>query len=223
MGFVISARIAGLAFLLYIAAGLSSLALTQMAGAGDGEIGEKLASMAANASLLRYAALLDLLCALCALILGAALFAMTSAHGVAAAAFAMSCRFIEASLIAASISEGLDVLDLAIEAPAAGEPMQSLASYALRSEVLLTSVFFAVGSLVFSVLFLRARSIPCTLAWLGVYASLILVIVLPLQLVGLLNDPRLAWAWAPMLAFEVPLGLWLLIVGVKSPDQRRRS
>ena len=221
MGFAITARIAGLAFLLYIAAGLSSLALTHIAGAGEGEIGERLASMAANASLLRYAALLDLLCALCALILGAAFFAMTSAHGVAAAAFAMSCRFIEAGLIAASLSESLDVLDLAVEAPAAGEPLQSLASFALRSEVLLTSVFFAVGSLVFAALFVRARSIPRALAWLGVIASLLLVFVLPLQLVGLLDDPRLAWAWAPMLAFEVPLGLWLLIVGVRGPDQRR--
>ena len=223
MGYAVTARIAGLAFLVYIAAGLASLALTHMAGVGEGEIGERLASMAANATLLRYAALLDLLCALCALLLGAALFAITSAHGAAAAAFAMSCRFIEAALIAASLSETLDVLDLAVETPAAGEPALSVASYALQSEVLLTSVFFAVGSLVFAVLFVRARSIPRSLAWLGVFASLLLVIVLPLQLVGLLDDPRLAWAWAPMLAFEAPLGLWLLIMGVKSPDQRRRS
>lgn len=223
MGYAVTARIAGLAFLLYIAAGLGSLALTHMAGTSEGEIGARIASMAANASLMRYAALLDLLCAICALTLGATLFAMTSAYGAAAAAFAMSCRVIEGGLIAASLSEGLQVLALAMEEAPVGETARAVASFALRGEVLLTSLFFAVGSLVFAALFVRARLIPRALAWLGVLASFLLVFVLPLQLVGLVDDSRLAWAWAPMLAFEVPLGLWLLVMGVRSDGQRRSN
>jgi hypothetical protein len=81
----------------------------------------------------------------------------------------------------------------------------------------LTATFFAVGSALFSWLFLRGRMIPSPLAWLGVVASVLLVVCLPLQLAGWLAGPITRLMWLPMLAFEVPLGLWLLIKGVAVP------
>ena len=59
--------------------------------------------------------------------------------------------------------------------------------------------------------------IPLPLAWLGVVASLLLVAVLPLQLAGFLRGPVTAFVWLPMLAFEVPLALWLMFKGVAAP------
>ncbi len=53
------------------------------------------------------------------------------------------------------------------------------------------------------------------LAWVGVIASILIVVGLPLQLVGILRGPITQLMWLPMLAFEVPLGLWLLIKGVR--------
>src|SRR5712691_3715900 len=41
--------------------------------------------------------------------------------------------------------------------------------------------FFAVGSTLFCWLLLRGRMIPAALAWLGVLASVLLVVILPLQ------------------------------------------
>ena len=79
---------------------------------------------------------------------------------------------------------------------------------------LISATCFAVGSLLYSYLFLRARSIPVPLAWLGVVASVLLVVALPLQLAGFLQGPVTDFIWLPMLAFEVPLALWLLIKGV---------
>ena len=38
--------------------------------------------------------------------------------------------------------------------------------------------------------------------------------MLPLQLAGWLHGPITSLVWLPMLAFEVPLGLWLLVRGV---------
>ena len=83
--------------------------------------------------------------------------------------------------------------------------------------------FFAVGSTLFSWLLLRGRMIPNALAWLGVVASVLLVVILPLQLAGLFGGPT-SWSasvtwlvWLPMLVFEVALALWLLIKGVASP------
>jgi hypothetical protein len=85
------------------------------------------------------------------------------------------------------------------------------------------AIFFAIGSTLFSWLLLRGRLIPVALAWLGVLASVLLVVVLPLQLAGLFGGP-MAWSasitwlvWLPMLVFEVGLALWLLIKGVATP------
>ena len=61
------------------------------------------------------------------------------------------------------------------------------------------------------------------LAWLGVIASVLLVVILPLQLAGLFGG-SMTWAssvtwlvWLPMLLFEVAFALWLLIKGVAMP------
>jgi Domain of unknown function (DUF4386) len=82
--------------------------------------------------------------------------------------------------------------------------------------VALTATFFAVGSALFSYLLSRGRMIPIPLAWLGVIASVLLVVCLPLQLAGFLRGPIASFMWLPMLAVEVPLALWLLIKGVAS-------
>jgi len=75
-------------------------------------------------------------------------------------------------------------------------------------------------------LLLRGRMIPIPLAWLGVVASILLAVVLPLQLAGLFGGP-MTWAafatwlvWLPMLVFEVALALRLLIRGVAMPVPR---
>ena len=88
------------------------------------------------------------------------------------------------------------------------------------------AIFFAVGSTLFSWLLLRGRLIPVALAWLGMLASVLLVVILPLQLAGLFGGP-MAWSasitwlvWLPMLVFEVVLALWLLIKGVAMPAAR---
>ena len=77
-----------------------------------------------------------------------------------------------------------------------------------------TATFFAVGSTLFAYLLLRGRMIPIPLAWVGLVASVLLVIGLPLQAAGFLSGPITMIMWLPMLAFEVPLGLWLISKGV---------
>ena len=85
----------------------------------------------------------------------------------------------------------------------------------------IAATFFAVGSTLFSWLLLRGRMIPIPLAWLGVFASVLLVVGLPLQLAGFLSGPVTGFMWIPMVAFEVPLALWLLIKGVAAPTESR--
>ena len=54
-------------------------------------------------------------------------------------------------------------------------------------------IYFAVGSTAFCWLLLRGRMIPVALAWLGVIASVLLVMLLPLQIAGFFGGPR-AWS-----------------------------
>jgi hypothetical protein len=60
---------------------------------------------------------------------------------------------------------------------------QTLATFvfaARRLNPLVCATFFAVGSTLFAWLLLRARLVPVAVSWLGVIASALLVIVLPL-------------------------------------------
>jgi hypothetical protein len=91
------------------------------------------------------------------------------------------------------------------------------------------AIFFAAGSTFFCWLLLRGRMIPAALAWLGVVASVLLVIVLPLQMAGLFGGPTnwsssVAWLpWLPMLVFEVVFALWLLIKGINVEQWKKRA
>ena len=71
--------------------------------------------------------------------------------------------------------------------------------------------------------------IPAPLAWLGVIASVLLVVILPLQLAGLLGGP-MSWSaavswlvWLPMLVYELVLSLFLLIKGVNVAQWKERA
>ena len=96
-----------------------------------------------------------------------------------------------------------------------------LGAHLLRGDMALSGSFFAVGSLLFCYLFLRGRMIPGVLAWLGVIASLLLVVVLPLQLGGFLTGPVTSMIWMPMIVFEVVFALWLIIKGAARPSRPR--
>lgn len=134
--FLITARIAGFTFLVYIAAGITSMNLADQSQMVD---------------------VLSLLMSFSALVLGVTLYALTRDQGPALAMMALVCRVLEAVPV--------------------GEP----------------AIFFAVGSTIFSWLLLRGRLIPVPLAWLGVIASALLAVILPLQVAGLFGG-SMAWS-----------------------------
>jgi hypothetical protein len=90
-------------------------------------------------------------------------------------------------------------------------------------------IYFAVGSLLFSWLLLRGRLIPVWMAQLGVVASALLVVILPLKMLGLLGG-SLGWSspvtwlqWIPMLVFELAIAIWFLTKGVAAPARTARA
>ena len=214
-----NARIAGSTFLLYIAAGITSVIVFGQASGGEG-IAARLASVARHGTAIGLVILLGLVQCFAALVLGVTLHAITRAQDPDLAMLAMICRVGEGLLGATGIPNTLALLWLATATGAdAPEPAgtHALGAFLLRGDVALTATLFAVGSALFSWLMLRGRMIPVPLAWLGVVASVLLVVVLPLQLAGFLGGQVVMFSWFPMLAFEVPLALWLLIKGVTMP------
>jgi hypothetical protein len=222
-----NARIAGFTFLFYIAAGLSSMVLFGRATGGDG-IAAKLAGIALHTTDVRVVVLLNLLTSFSALVLGVTLYAITRDQDPDLAMLALICRVVEGLNGVAGISGTLRLLWLAT-ATGANAPDIG-ATHALGAFLLngggAGPIFFAVGSTLFSWLFLRGRMVPVPLAWLGVLASILLVIITPLQTAGLLSGSggwgsSVTWLmWLPMLVFEVTLALWLLIKGVAAPATR---
>jgi hypothetical protein len=130
---------------------------------------------------------LSLLTSFSALVLGVTLYGITRDQDPDIAMLALTCR----------VGEGL--------------------LGTIAGNTTLSATFFAAGSTLFSYLLLRGRMVPVPLARLGVYASILLAVGLPLQLAGTLRSPVTLLMWVPMAAFEVPLGLWLLMKGVRTP------
>jgi Domain of unknown function (DUF4386) len=218
-----NARIAGFTFLFYIAVAFPSMVLFERATSGEG-IAAKLASIAHHAADVRVAVVLSLLGCFSALVLAVTLYAITREVDADLAMLALTCRVAEGVISGISIPETLGLLWLATATGANApdpEAARALSAYLLRADMAVTATFFAVGSTLFSYLFLRGRMIPVELAWLGLLASLLLVVGLPLQIAGVLRGSITQLMYLPMLAFEVPLGLWLLVKGVAAQATRK--
>jgi hypothetical protein len=225
-----NARLAGFMFLFYIATGLASLALFNQATGGAEGTAAKLASIAQHAPLVRLTVVLTLLTFFVAVVLAVALYALTRDQDPDLAVLALCCRATEGVIAAISAVRTLGLLSVATASTAAAAPdaaaAQALGAFLLQQGGLGTPIAatcFAVGSTLYSYLFLRARSIPVPLAWLGVLASVLLVVALLLQVAGFLRGPATYFVWIPMAVFEVVLGLWLLIKGVAMPPRRQSA
>lgn len=188
-----NARIAGFAFLFYIVIGIQ-----KAPNIGVGVV-------------------FTLLMCLSALVLGVTLYAITRDQDRDIAMLGLTCRVAEGILGAMFIPTRLAMDSLATDLEAAST-LEAFFSTARSWNPVIAATFFAVGSILFCWLLLRGRRIPVGLAWLGVVASVVLVVGLPLQLAGVISGTLAQIMWIPMAAFEIPLGFWMLIKGVRMPE-----
>jgi hypothetical protein len=199
-----NARVAGFTLLLYIAAGVTAM-------------------MRASGALVNI--VLSLLMCFSALVLAVAFYRITRDEDAEVAMLGLTCRVAEGVLGAMFIPMQLALRSIGSaavnrpDAEALGAINAFLAS-ARGWNTVLDATFFAVGSALFCWLLLRGRMIPMVLAWLGLFASVLLVVALPLQLGGVLRGPLAQFIWLPMAAFEIPVALWFITKGVAAP---RRS
>lgn len=89
---------------------------------------------------------------------------------------------------------------------------------------LIGSVFLGLGSAVFAYLWFQSRYIPRALAAWGIFSSSVLAI----GILGIMAFPGLAPVvgpgyWAPLFLFEVTLGFWLLVKGIRVPAESAQA
>ena len=212
-----NARLAGSAYLLYIVFGISSMVVFGRAASGA-DVPAKLASIAQHATDLRLEVLLTLACGVCAFVLAVTLHALTRAQDPEIAMLGLVCRVAE-GITGVFLAGSLGLLWLASSTPPDPGAAQLLGGFLLRLGAWSPAAWlFSLGSTCFCWLLLRGRMIPAALAWLGVLASALLVVVLPLALAGFFQAGW--WVWMPMLVFELTFAVWLLLKGVAAPAQR---
>ena len=217
-----NSRIAGFTYLFYIVIGILSLVLFNPAAGVEG-IAAKLAAIGQHATDARIGICLNLLCSFSALVLAVTLYNITRDEDPDLAMLGLSCRVGEGVIGAVLMFADLGLLWLATAAgPDAPDAATALTLGAFFFKMTswsptIGAIFFAVGSTLFSYLLLRGRMVPVALAWLGVLASVLLVVLLPGQLAGFITGPVLDWMWLPALVFEVTLALWLIVKGTAMP------
>jgi len=214
-----NAKVAGFAFLFYDAATLVGGYLWIKATRADG-ITAKLASITQHATGVGISIVLALLTCFAALVLAVTLYRLTVDQDRDIAMLAMACRLGEGVLNAIFILPTLGLMWLGTFAGAnatetdAVHVLGKVLFQTLDWGTTLGSAVFALGSTLFFYLFLRGRSIPILLAWLGVAGSVLLLVVLAAQIGGFVSGPVTSIVWIPIGVAETALALWLLIKGV---------
>lgn len=203
-----SSRLAGFTFLFYIVMGILPMVLFAPVAKVDGTTA-KLTAMAQHATLMRSGALFSLVNMANALVLGAALYALTRTIDRDLALIALLFRVAEGILSPVSAFTRRALLTIATE-PAPDLPLATLLFKTQGFAYLLGATCFAAGSTIFAFLFLRSRSIPVWLAWLGFAGSLLILIGLPLEILALLPSPLDSLMWIPIAFSEVIFAFWLL-------------
>lgn len=220
-----NARVAGFTYLFYAAIGICLELLMHQARGVDGGAAE-LMRIGQYATNVRLTILIALLECLSSFVLAVTLYGITRHEDHELAMLGLVCRVAEGVLGSPNnIPTYLGLLWLAKAGGAADVPTtNALRTFLLMpgASVPIGSIFFAVGSLIFSYLLLRGRMVPVSIAWLGVFASGLLAVTLPLQLAGFLSGPLTGYyPWLPALVFQIVIALWFLIKGVATPATRR--
>src|SRR5213592_2359141 len=156
-----NARIAGIAYLLYIAVAFPSMLLSDRATAGS-DIAAKVVTIAQHAADIRLTVVLSMVGGFCALVLAVTLYAITREQDRDLAMLGLTCRVAEGVVGAASVPTTLGLLAVAMATgtsaldPAA---IGALGTFVLSQTWLIGATFFAVGSTIFSWLLLRGRMV----------------------------------------------------------------
>jgi hypothetical protein len=182
-------------------------------------------NIAASEALFRLSIVGDLIIYVCDIVLFWGLYVILKRINKDVALLAVFFRLVETAIlgvttltafIALRLLSGADYLRVVDTAQLQALARGFLSVYGIGLSV--GFVFLGLGSAVFSYLWLKSRYVPRGLAWLGIFASLLMAIMSLVTMVFPVVWDRVGMAYMmPMGLYEVGLGLWLLIKGIKVP------
>jgi hypothetical protein len=216
-------RLLGAAFLLQaVASAVSGLFLLQPLIV-SGNIIDSMTNIANHALQMRASIVVEMITAMGIVMLGALLFVTLKEQNGKIALVALGLYLIEAALLAASRIPAFSLLRISQESVRAGHPayLQTLGNLFYDSQSFgydLHMLPFALGATLYYTLFFKSGFLPRVLSLWGLIAA-------PLALVGtlfsLLGYDVPIFVFLPNLPFELGVGLWLLVKGIKDRSETK--
>lgn len=218
-----AAKIAGMIFALIIITNIISMIFDPSSIHVEGDDIVTLQNIKENIHLYRIDAAYELIMYVSVVVLSYALYVVLKPVDENFALFALLARLVEAILGCLSVLVTLLLL-LLVDGDKAqqifgAEQLSGIVSLLLSAKWILVPiiwVFLALGSITFCVLFYRSRYIPRFISVFGIisYASAVVGAFLFI----LASFPMWMLLGMGAMLFELTIGLWLLIRGVKLPD-----
>ncbi len=212
-------RILGVAFLLQFVTSILSGTLLRQIWFVPGDINASMIKIASNAALLRANVIVDMLTALGVIFLGSMLFVTLRRQNEKMALTALGFYILEAALLATSRLATFSLLRFSQEFAGSGQP----AYLPLLGQVAFDAMEFVggnlhmlaccLGAVLFYYLLDKSRLVPRVLSLWGLITVLPFLIGTPLAIMG--YEVPMA-AYLPYIPFELVIGIWILIKGVKA-------
>jgi hypothetical protein len=216
-------RLLGIAFLIQaVASAVSGLVLLQPLIV-SGNIIDSMTNIANNALQMRASIVVEMITAIGIVMLGSLLFVTLKVQNGKIALVALGLYLVEAALLAASRIPAFSLLRTSQESVIAGHPayMQALGNLFYESQSFgydLHMLPFALGATLFYYLFFRSGFLPRVLSLWGLIAA-------PLALIGILfallgYDVPIV-VFLPNLPFELTMGVWLIVKGIRDGSEQK--
>src|SRR5713226_1261338 len=213
-------RLLGAAFLIVVFTSLGS-GLLLMSAVGSGSISDILVDISNRLTLMRLFILGDLVTSLGIVVLAALLYVVLKKQNEIIALVALGCWLTEAMALAISKFGASALIPLSQEFVQAGAPQHSY--YQALGEVLYSGVvvqlgqttellFYCFGGMLWYYLFYKSRYVPRVISLFGLTAVSVALVGLALQFLG--HDVSI-FVFLPILPFELTIGAWLLLRGIK--------
>ena len=216
-------RFAGAAFLLQaVASAVAGLILLRPLIVSD-DIIASMTNMANSAMQVRAGIVVEMVTATSLVILSVLLFIILKNQNMRIALVALGLRIVEVTLLAVSRVETFRLLRSSQAYVIEGHPayLQALGKLAFESQEIaysLSMVFFTLGGTLFYYLLFKSGYVPKALAAFGLIAAPLALLG---ELVGLFGISVPLVVFLPNLPFELTIGIWLLVKGIKDFDIAR--
>jgi hypothetical protein len=214
-------RVIGAAFLLQaVASAVAGLVLLGPFTVSD-NIVDTMTNTANNVLQVRAGIVVEMITVTALVILSVLLYITLKKQSMEIAFVALGLRLTEVALLAVSRIATFALLRTSQAFLIEGHPayLQTLGNLAYETQDFaysLSMVFFTLGGTLFYYLFYKSRYIPRTLSLLGLIAAPLAFIGTVIELFG--YDVPIV-VFIPNLPFELAIGLWLLIKGIRDDSE----